>query len=184
MAYSYMKTIDFLREVDEDLVQYESILNDMGFTSTRSLKFLLSSDIPSIPKAHSRLLISEINKLSTPSISTNNNIKTSSVLKPKELFHYTENTTTETEEDDPEPFDAFTFYKYESPIEKEIGEQELKLESKSSEIQTIQTQIKALENMYTSASADDLSVGVICSHCHVRGSHKSTNCVSEKCVTR
>jgi hypothetical protein len=177
-----MRTVDFLRDIDEDLVQYESTLNDMGFTSTRSLKFLLSSDIPSIPKAHSRLLISEVNKLLTPTSSSSNNpIISSSVLKPKELFHYTQ---TDTEEDDPEPFDAFTFYKYESPIEKEIGEQELKLESKSSEIQSIQSQIKEFEDMYTSASADDLSVGVICSHCHVRGTHKSTNCVSEKCVTR
>jgi hypothetical protein len=180
MANPIHKTVDFLRNIDEDLVQYETLLVEMGFTSTRSLRYLLSADIISLPKAHSRLLMANIQKLLTPK-STVTSDKSSAVnrlLKPKQLFD------SQNEEDSVDFLDEYTFYKYESPIEKEIGEQELKLEAKSSEIKSVQTKIKELEKTFTSASSDDHAVGMICSNCHVRGNHKSTNCFSEKCVTR
>jgi hypothetical protein len=176
-------TISFLTNIDPDLVQHEPFLVEMGFTSTRSLKFLRSSDLISIPKAHSRFIMASVDKLLTPTKCLPTIPKQSSQLfQPKELFGI--DFATPKDFSDESQLDEYTCYKYESPIEKEIGEQELKLDLKHSEIQTVQNKISDLENMYSSSSADDVTVGIICSHCHVRGSHTSAKCIAEKCVTR
>ena len=59
-------TETFLRDIDEDLFQYGSLLISKGYTNTRVLAHLTLQDISELPIGHKRLLINEVNKYGHP----------------------------------------------------------------------------------------------------------------------
>ena len=59
-------TETFLRDIDEVLVQYTSLLCGKGYSNTRVLAHLTLPDIAELPIGHRRLLINEVNKIWSP----------------------------------------------------------------------------------------------------------------------
>ena len=59
-------TENFLRDIDEVLVQYTSLLCSKGYSNTRVLAHLTLPDIAELPIGHRRLLINEVNKIRSP----------------------------------------------------------------------------------------------------------------------
>ena len=59
-------TLEFLRSIDPDLVQYNYILVNKGFSSVQVPKHLVFSDISEIPVGHHHLLINEVSKICSP----------------------------------------------------------------------------------------------------------------------
>ena len=57
---------NFLRDIDEVLVQYTSLLCSKGYSNTRVLAHLTLPDISELPIGHRRLLINEVNKIQSP----------------------------------------------------------------------------------------------------------------------
>ena len=60
-------TYDFLRDIDEQLIQYDQKLCDMGFSNTKFLKVMPLDCLNFIQKPGHRLLISQqLHRLSQP----------------------------------------------------------------------------------------------------------------------
>ena len=60
----------FLKDLDNDLVCYASFFRVLGFTSSRTIKFLKENDFISlgveVPTGHRRLILNAVEKLQTP----------------------------------------------------------------------------------------------------------------------
>ena len=87
-------TETFLRDIDEVLVQYTSLLCGKGYSNTRVLAHLTLPDIAELPIGHRRLLINEVNKIRSPHSKAlltaidSQELQTAGTesLQPKELF--------------------------------------------------------------------------------------------------
>ena len=59
-------TRDFLESIDDELIQYDSLLLSKGFSNVRLLAHLTYQDIVELPVGHRRLLINEVSKIRSP----------------------------------------------------------------------------------------------------------------------
>ena len=185
-------TETFLRDIDEDLVQYGSLLISKGYTNTRVLAHLTLQDISELPIGHKRLLINEVNKIRSPHSKALltaldcQELQTSGAnpLQPKELFPNATCSIDSHGEPSSAPVPATVDwrifeYEYSTPMDKHLNRILDDIEIKETEI----TKVKAeLESVSSRLDDDDIDSRPCCSLCHERG-HKKNKCTGSKCLT-
>ena len=185
-----MSTEMFLREIDEDLIQYGSLLISKGYTNTQVLAHLTLQDISELPIGHRRLLINEVNKIRSPhskpllTALDCQELQTSGTnsLQPKELFP---NSTTNSPNEPPSGAVSATVdwriveYQYSTPMDKHLNCILNDIEIKDTEIAKVRAE---LESVSSCSDDDDIDSRPCCSLCHERG-HKKNRCMGAKCLT-
>ena len=185
-----MSTETFLHDIDEDLVQYTSLLIGRGFTNTRILVHLTLQDISELPIGCGRLLINEVNKIWSPHTKALltaldcQELQTSGTnsLQLKELFPC--NSTDSLDVPHSATVSAtvdlrIIEYQYSTPMDKHLNRILNDIEIKETEI----TKVKAeLESVSLCLDDDDVNSHPCCSLCHERG-HKKNKCTGSKCLT-
>ena len=184
----------FLHEIDEDLMQYGSLLISKGYTNTQVLAHLTLQDISELPIGPKRLLINEVNKIRSPhskallTAMDCQELQTSgtNALQPKELFpnsiidlcNKPSSRATQTAMS-PTVDQRIVEYQYSTPMDKHLNCILNEIEIKETEI----TKVKAeLESVSSRLDDDDIDSRPCCSLCHEWG-HKKNKCTGAKCLT-
>ena len=182
-------TENFLRDIDEVLVQYTSLLCSKGYSNTRVLAHLTLPDISELPIGHRRLLINEVNKIWSPHSKAlltaidSQELQTAGTesLRPKELFprdHSDSSGTLDTvdwEKIDP----RIEEYQYSSPMDKHLNSILNDIEMKDNEITKLRSELQSMSSCLDDEDAIDSRP--CCSQCHEQG-HKKNKCSSAKCL--
>ena len=183
-------TETFLHDIDEDLIQYGSLLISKGYTNTQVLAHLTLQDISELPIGHKRLLINEVNKIWSPHSKAlltaldclEWQTSGANQLQPKELFPNASIDSHGEPSSAPVParVDRRIFeYEYSTPMDKHLNCILDDIEIKETEI----TKVKAeLESVSSCLDDDDIDSHPCCSLCHERG-HKKNKYTGAKCLT-
>ena len=144
-------TENFLRDIDEVLVQYTSLLCGKGYSNTRVLAHLTLPDIAELPIGHRRLLINEVKKIrSTHSKALLTAIDSQELqtagtesLQPKELFPHDHSDSSGTLDTvDWEKIDPrIEEYQYSSPMDKHLNRILNGVEMKDNEITKLRSKL-------------------------------------------
>ena len=175
-------TLNYLKSIDDELVQYNTLLVTKGFSNTKLLAHLTYQDVSELPVGHRKLLINEVSKIRSPhskgllaaldidTMHNNSTPRKHTIFEPKELFPLTSKHI----QDNPK-IDSYT---YMTPMDKHLTRIQDDIKSKEVEIQKCDIE----EMSQCLASDDDLDSRATCSFYHCKG-HRKNHCSSNKCIT-